>query len=116
MKRLATALALLAAPAAFLPLHAATLDAKTWTIELTPLCGESVPDCEQFAFAGTQKISRSQLNMTGKPAVRSCALPCDPNGFQFYDGSTGYFVGRDGWLIVTTPRKQPVRELGVWRN
>jgi len=115
MKRLATALAL-AAIAVLSPLHAATLDAKTWSIQITPLCGESVTDCEQFAFAGTEKRSGSQLNMTGKPGQRACTQPCEPNGLQFYDGPTSYFISRDGWLIVTTPRKPVVRELGIWRN
>jgi hypothetical protein len=118
MHRFAPALALLgsiAVPA----LHAETLETRTYTVEITPLCGERVTDCEQFAYADTHKRTGSHLNMVGKPGQRPCPpgnAPCDPLGWQFHDGNTSYFVGQDGWLIVTQGNKTILREQGAWRE
>ena len=73
MKRI-TALALAASCAlpAFTSLHAATLETRSYTVEITPLCGERVVDCEQFAYAGTHNRNGSRINMTGKPGLRQC--------------------------------------------
>jgi len=49
MNHLAPALAFAAAMAVPL-LHAATLDTRTYTVEITALCGERVTDCEQGAW------------------------------------------------------------------
>ena len=114
MKKLAAALALLA----FGPSHAATLETRNYTIEITPLCGEAVRDCEQFAYAGTHNRSGVRTNITGKPGMRACigSKPCDPLGWQFYDGNTSYFISQDGQVIVTNGRKTLVNERGAWRN
>jgi len=119
MHRFAPALALLgsiAVPA----LHAETLETRTYTVEITPLCGERVTDCEQFAYAGTHNRNGSRINLVGKPGQRPCPpdnAPCDPSGWQFYDANaTRYFVGQDGWLIVTQGKKTVLRERGNWRN
>ncbi len=101
------------------PLHAATLETRSYTVEITPLCGEAVTDCEQFAYAGTHNRNGSRINLTGKPGLRGCGPrenDCDQNGYQFYDRNVSYFVGRDGWLIVNDGRKTVLRERGVWRN
>jgi hypothetical protein len=38
-------------------------------------------------------------------------------GWQFYDSNaTSYFIGQDGWLIVTQGRKTVLRERGNGRN
>lgn len=115
MKRLAATLAL-TLTAALAPLHAATLETRSYTVEITPLCGEAVTDCEQFAYAGTHNRTGNRINMTGKPGMRSCPPGCDPTGYQFYNRNVSYFVGRDGWLIVQDGRKTVLRELGTWRN
>ena len=120
MKRI-TALALVASCLlpAFMPSHAATLETRSYTVEITPLCGERVVDCEQFAYAGTHNRNGSRINMTGKPGLRACAPRdngCDQNGYQFFDGDVSYFVGMDGWLIVTRNGKNVLRERGAWRN
>lgn len=118
MNRLAPALAFVAS-VALAPLHAATLETRTYTVEITPMCGERVTDCEQFAYADTHKRNGSHLNMVGKPGQRPCApgnAPCDPMGWQFYDGNTSYFVGQDGWLIVTKGGRTTLREQGAWRE
>lgn len=100
--------------------HAATLETRTYTVEITPLCGERVANCEQFAYAGTHNRNGSRLNMTGKPGLRACGPrenDCDQNGYQFYSGdNTSYFVGMDGWLIVTRGGKNVLRERGTWRQ
>jgi len=117
MKRLAPALALLALPF-MTPAHAATLETRSYSVEITPMCGERVTDCEQFAYAGTHNRNGSRLNMVGKPGMRSCPpgnTPCDPVGWQFYDGNVSYFVGQDGWLIVTQGNKTVLRERGAWK-
>jgi hypothetical protein len=57
--------------------------------------------------------------MTGKPGLRQCGPRdngCDQNGYQFYNGDVSYFVGMDGWLIVTRNGKNVLRERGTWRN
>lgn len=117
MKRFAAALCLVVTMV--IPAHAATLETRSYTVEITPLCGEAVADCEQFAYAGTHHRNGSRINMTGKPGMRVCDPRdngCDPNGYQFYNGNVSYFVGRDGWLIVSDGRKTVVRERGTWRN
>ena len=115
MKRLAAALAL-TLTAGLAPLHAATLETRSYTVEITPLCGERVTDCEQFAYAGTHNRNGSRINLTGKPGMRACPPGCDPTGYQFYNGNVSYFVGSDGWLIVHDGRKTVLRERGTWRN
>lgn len=115
MKKLAASLVLIATA----PLHAATLETRSYTVEITPLCGERVVDCEQFAYAGTHNRNGSRINMTGKPGMRSCPpgeASCDQRGYQFYSGDMSYFVGLDGWLIVTRNGKNVLRERGAWRN
>ena len=119
MNRLAPASALLCL--FFLaPLQAATLETRSYTVEITPMCGERVTDCEQFAYAGTHNRNGSRINLVGKPGQRPCPpgnAPCDPLGWQFYDGNgTSYVVGQDGWLIVTQGKKTVLRERGNWRN
>ena len=104
---------------ASMPLQAATLETRSYTVEITPLCGERVADCEQFAYAGTHNRNGSRINMTGKPGLRACAPRdngCDQNGYQFHEGDVSYFVGMDGWLIVTRNGKNVLRERGAWRN
>ena len=111
-----TALTFLAIAA---PSHAATLVTRNYSVEITPLCGEAVVDCEQFAYAGTHIRNGSRINMTGKPALRACGPrepACDPAGFQFYNAGVSYFVGQDGWLIVNDGRKSVLRERGMWKD
>lgn len=115
MKKIAAAFALIATA----PLHATTLETRSYTVEITPLCGERVVDCEQFAYAGTHNRNGSRINITGKPGMRPCGprdTSCDPAGYQFYSGDVSYFVGLDGWLIVTRNGKNVLRERGAWRN
>ena len=102
------------------PLQAATLETRSYTVEITPLCGERVTDCEQFAYAGTHNRNGSRINLVGKPGQR--ALPARQRALRS-DGlavlrrqPTSYFVGQDGWLIVTQGRKTVLRERGNWRN
>lgn len=118
MKRLAAALSLPLITIAPL-LHAATLETRTYTVEITPMCGERVTDCEQFAYAGTHNRNHSRLNLVGRPGQGPCPpgnAPCDPRGWQFQDAETSYFVGQDGWLILTRGRKTVLREHGAWRD
>jgi len=112
---LSFALAILAAA----PLQASTLDTRSYSVEITPLCGERVTDCEQFAYAGTNRRNGVRLDMVGKPGQRPCpasTAPCDPLGWEFHDGNVSYFVGQDGWLTVTDGRKTVLREHGTWRR
>lgn len=101
------------------PSHAATLVTRNYSVQITPLCGEAVVDCEQFAYAGTHNRNGSRINMTGKPAMRACGpreAGCDPAGYLFYNGGVSYFVGQDGWLIVNDGNRSVLRERGNWKD
>lgn len=118
-KPAAAALAALALMALNATPHAATLVTRNYSVQITPLCGEAVVDCEQFAYAGTHNRNGSRINMTGKPSMRECGpreSGCDPAGYLFYNGGVSYFVGQDGWLIVNDGRKSVLRERGSWKD
>jgi hypothetical protein len=80
-------------------------------------CNEYEVTCDSVTYIGISKQSSKSITLTGTTVHTIGADGVTPSHFlayMFKNGSTTYFVGDDGKLLVTTASNVLVEEQGVW--
>jgi hypothetical protein len=93
------------------------LETPTYDIRIETLCEEGLVTCRKVRYVGTNKRTRQSVRLMGYTVPTSCRndVPCRLQAYEFVNGVFGYYVTRDGALIVTRGDEILLREHGVWK-
>jgi hypothetical protein len=94
-----------------------TLDTPTYRIRIESSCAEGSVTCRKVKYIGTNKRTGRSVTIVGHTVPASCRdeQPCSFQAYEFVRGEYGYYVTKDGTLVVSKGNANLLREQGVWQ-
>jgi hypothetical protein len=100
------------------PGAAETLETPKFLVQIDVTCGEGVVSCSKVCYTVTDRETARTKKVIGRTVPSRCLgdnSPCSRLGYEFDHEGLGYYITRDGALVVSKNGKNVFRDEGTWK-
>lgn len=99
-----------------LPPTSGWFSTKHFDIQLTSLCSEENPYCDNFVYKGIRKSDGAMIRLTGQALRQNCEQSvCPISSYRFRNQDTDYLLDmNNSELVITLKGKTLLKEAGSW--
>jgi hypothetical protein len=98
------------------PAQILALETTSYSIRIEVYCEEGLVTCKKVRYKGSNRRTNQSVSIWGRTVPATCrdTAPCSLQGYEFNREKFGYYVTKDGALIVSKGSRTVLREKGTW--